>query len=212
MWFGIVMRERDCKKSATFGWWFKNIPQERGLIQELKNQKSWKLNQTPSYSQQTENNCTEWRCSDLRATVSCFCLFCWFIFKSRSTKNSCAQRRKWGKLWSSQCLCFPLWGSFYPGFIRRIVSTHTHCFHSPAESCGVLGVGSTALHGDRAAVLHCRTSVPLWPLGFPVQGLPRRRHRHSCTGHSESQILHIYVLLLFAFFIVLIDLISVLHL
>lgn len=192
-------RERDCKKSAIFGWWFTNILQETGLIQELKNQKSWKLNQTSSYSQQAENNCTEWSCSDLRATISGFGLFCWFLFKRRSTKNSCAQRRKWGKLWFSQHLCFPLWGSFCPGFIRRIVSTHTHYFHSPDESCGALGAESPAPDRDRSAVLLC--CVPLQDLSpsltteFPCQGtclLPAKEaaaqscHRTTCRASRAS--------------------------
>lgn len=59
---------------------------------EIQNQKSWKLKQTPSYPQQVQNNCPEWSWSVFRATGVLFVSF--FLFKRRSTKNNCAQSRK----------------------------------------------------------------------------------------------------------------------
>lgn len=167
-------RERDCKKSAIFGWWFKIILQETGLIQELKNQKSWKLNQTPSYCQQAENNCTEWRYSDFRATVLCFCLFCLFLFKRRSTKNSCAQRRKWGKLWPSQHLCFPLWGLLLPWLYQE------HCFCTHTLFSVTWGVESRALGGTEPQF--CSALSPCLAPG----SLPRRQQGRAalCAGKA----------------------------
>lgn len=100
---------------------------------------------------------------------------------------------------------------------KSFLCTHTHTytlfnyFHSPDESSGALGVESTALDWDRAAALlcwgHCRTSVPLWPLSFPVQGpiwsQPELPHvqgkqdlpRHSCTLNNRfSKFMRYYCL------------------
>lgn len=132
---------------------------------EIQNQKSWKLKQAPSLSP-TSSESLSWMKS------LCFqsnCLFLsFFLFKRRSTQNSCAQSRKFEENFGLHSISTFLCGATSALALAGDLFLYTHSAFIHLMRAPVLWeLASLGLDRTRSTgLLHvgCGTQVIFWPL------------------------------------------------